>query len=74
MKSTTVLEKFKFVYIITFIIDFKSLRQSFIARDINIHTTHNQSNQKPEMEALAAEIQHRMESEVADIKKIENGK
>lgn len=26
------------------------------------------------MEALAAEIQHRMESEVADIKKIENGK
>ena len=26
------------------------------------------------MEALAAEIQHRMENEVAEIKKIENGK
>ncbi len=26
------------------------------------------------MEALAAEIQHRMENEVAEIKRIENGK
>ena len=31
-------------------------------------------NRNIKMEALAAEIQHRMENEVAEIKKIENGK